>query len=66
MSWLITAFVAALTVLAKVHLSFPATFLVVAAIGAVVLVLAWLIATGIGRLLEPEPHYRTAPDWSTA
>ena len=68
MSWLITAFVAALTILAKAHLSFPATFLVVAAIGAAVLALAWLIATGTGRLLEPEPRYRTttAPEWSTA
>ena len=68
MSWIITLFVAVLAVLAKAHMTFPSALLVVAALGIAVLALAWLIATGIGRLLEPEPRYRTttAPEWSTA
>jgi hypothetical protein len=68
MSWIIALFVSALTVLAKLHMTFPAALIVVAAICAAVAGLAWLIATGIGRLLEPEPRYRTttAPEWSTA
>ena len=64
MSWIIALFAAVLTVLAKAHMSFPSALLVVAALVVACLALAWLIATGLGRLIESEPRYRT-PEWST-
>jgi hypothetical protein len=62
----LAAFALVLTILAVTHLSFPASLIAVAAVIAACLALAWLIATGLGRLVDSSPRYRTAPDWSTA
>lgn len=68
----IAAFAVVLTVLAKMHMTFPAALTAVAAVVAACFALAWLIATGIGRLAESGPYYRTAyategrPSYGTA
>lgn len=55
----LAAFATVLAILAKARMTFPSALIAVAALVAACLALAWLIATGIGRLAESGPYYRT-------
>jgi|HubBroStandDraft_6_1064221.scaffolds.fasta_scaffold49723_10 hypothetical protein len=66
MTRILAAIAALLLALAMTRLSLPAVLIAAASVTSGCLVLAWLIATGLGRLVESGPRYRTAPDWSTA
>ena len=61
----LAAFALVLTILAKAHMSFPASLIAVAALVVACLALAAVIAMGLGRLIESAQH-NPRPDWSTA